>query len=566
MNIRRIFSTVAVALLALASVAPIAFAQGGAKPLGVVAISSYDELMSDVDFIGSLANVPGLSQQLEMPINMFTQGKGLVGLDQTQPIGVVLQADESGVMFGGALCLPVSDMEGLLGVLAPFGVIGNDKGNGSYEISAGGQNMYAKVEGGWAFIAPMEPMLASLPANPGQMIGDLNKQFDLGLQVNMQNIPEAYRQQLFELFNQAAQQGIQQEANESDGDFAQRRAAFSAQLDQAQQQMADMDQVTVGLAIDNQQQRAYLDFAYTALPGSKLAEQLAANTETKTNYAGFFQPDSAMMASFASQVAATEVAQIEQQLAGAKQQIYKAIEDEAELANDESKELMKGAVDDFMEALASTLKEGVIDGGAVLTLNSNALTFVAGGVVADTTKVEEGLKKLEEVSAKEDLGMPAVNWNSQSYGDLKFHTMSHPTDADDEGAQQLFGEVFELAVGIGENSVMVAAGRNWLDAVKKVIDDSQANPNKSVPPMEMTVSLGPIMAAAADLADEDEKPMLEMISNMLENEASGRDKVRITTTMIPNGARARFEMEEGVLRAIGVAVMQSQMQAAGAGF
>ena len=53
---------------------------------------------------------------------------------------------------------------------------------------------------------------------------------------------------------------------------------------------------------------------------------------------------------------------------------------------------------------------------------------------------------------------------------------------------------------------------------------------------------------------------------MLANEANGRDHVRIVKQPIPNGARTRIEVEEGVLRSIGMAVMQAQEQGAGAGF
>lgn len=565
MNLRISKMTFAAAALAVAVCSPTVRAQD-AKPLGVVALSSYDELMADIDFLGSLGDQVGMSQQLDMMINMFTQNKGLVGFDKTQPIGVIVQISEATESFGGAVCLPVTDMEGLLGVLAPFGVKGADRGDGVYEVDANGQTVYARTQGGWAFLAPMEQMLESLPANPGQTISDLNQDYDLGIKLNVQNIPAAYREQFAEMFSQAAQQGLQQEAGESDEDFAERRAAFEAQLDQAKRQFEEMDTATVGLTIDREQQRAFLDILYTALPGTQLAEQIAANVDSRTNFAGFFQPDSAMMASFASKVSESDVAQIDQQLAGARQQIYRAIEDESELSSDESKQLMREAIDDFIDAVTETLKDGVMDGGAVLNLNADALTFVAGGVVTDTSKVEDGLKKLVEVSDKEGLGLPPVNWNSQSYGDLSFHTMSHPTEDDDQGAQQLFGDAVEVAVGIGEKSVYFAAGRNWLDAVKKVVDDSQANPNKSVPPMEMTVSLAPICKAAAELVDVDDRANIQMIADMLYDEAPGRDKLRVTSTCTEEMVKVRFELEEGVLRAIGLAANQARREAAAAGF
>jgi hypothetical protein len=99
--------------------------------------------------------------------------------------------------------------------------------------------------------------------------------------------------------------------------------------------------------------------------------------------------------------------------------------------------------------------------------------------------------------------------------------------------------------------------------LKKVIDDSAAAPAKPTVPMEMTVALGQIMNAAQGFADEDDKPQIEMIANMLANEAEGRDHVRMNAQPIENGVRMRIEAEEGVLRAIGMGAMQAQMQGAG---
>jgi len=134
----------------------------------------------------------------------------------------------------------------------------------------------------------------------------------------------------------------------------------------------------------------------------------------------------------------------------------------------------------------------------------------------------------------------------------------------------------EIAIGIGKQSVYFALGRDCLAATKDIIDRSKANPGKSVAIMEMTFALGQIMELAAFMGDEQAKPILEMISGMLDKESAGRDHVRMVAQPINNGIRMRFEMEEGVLKAIGMGVaaaMEASMgggpmeaQPAGAGF
>jgi hypothetical protein len=109
----------------------------------------------------------------------------------------------------------------------------------------------------------------------------------------------------------------------------------------------------------------------------------------------------------------------------------------------------------------------------------------------------------------------------------------------------------------------LAAGKNHLEAIKKAIDASKAEPGKLVPPFELAFSLGPIMQVAAVQApDEAQRAQIQGIAEMLQNEALGRDHLRVVGQMIPNGLKYRVEAEEGALRAVGQAAAQAQEAAA----
>jgi hypothetical protein len=165
--------------------------------------------------------------------------------------------------------------------------------------------------------------------------------------------------------------------------------------------------------------------------------------------------------------------------------------------------------------------------------------------------------------AKEEPKFPGIRWNDDSHGDVQFHAMSLPVPADQAQLRQLFGETLEVAIGIGDRSVYFSLGKNCLDAVKQVIDTSKAKPGKPIAPVEMTVSLGQIMAVATAFAKEEDKGQLEMIASSLEGESSGRDHLRLVLQPIDGGLRYRLEAEEGVLRAIGMAAMAAQSKGAG---
>ena len=537
-------------------------AQGEMKPIAIVTLNSINNILEDVNFIGSLAGQPRMADQVRPFVGMVQ------GLDNDQPIGLVIQSD--GMTPSGALCIPCKDLKMMLGGMAMFGITHEDGPNGTIQIGAQGQTVFAKEQGGWAFVSMMPQMLENVPANPGQLFGALTNDYDLGIRVHVQNIPEAFKQMALSQLEAGMESGMRKLDTETDEQYEARKEMTKVQVDQLKQAAQDLDELTFGLAIDGQQQRTFIDIVYKAVPGTKLAEQIEVNADPRTDFAGFFQPDAAMMMSFASKVSESDIAQMEQMFGAIVKQIETSIDTEADDATDEEREIMKSAVGDFMAALKATLQAGKMDGGAVVNVSPTSLSLVAGGFVADPGKVESGVKKLTELAKKEDSEFPGFNWNADSHADVKFHTLNIPIPSgdDEEEARQLFGDTIDVAIGIGQKTAYFALGRDCLEAVKGIMDVSAASPQKSVPPMEMTFALTQIMEAAAAMVDEDDKPQIEMMANMLANEAKGRDHVRISVTMIPNGARTRIEAEEGVLRTIGMAAMAAQMEnaAAGGGF
>jgi len=443
-----------------------------------------------------------------------------------------------------------------------FGVTNEEGPNGTIQIGAQGQTLFAREANGWAFVSMMPDWLENLPANPCELFGALTKEYDLGVRVHVQNIPEAFKQLALSQLQMGMEAGMKKLDNELDEQYEARKEMTKLQVENLKQAAQDLDELTFGIGVDSEKQRTIIDIAYTAIAGSKLAEQISINSDPKTDFAGFFQPDAAMMMSFASKLGESDVAQMEQMFGAIRKQVSAAIDEETDSTSDEDREIIKSAVEDFMQAFQATLEAGKMDGGAVLNISPTSLSLVAGGFIADPSKVESGLKKLGEL-AKEK-GDPEINWNASSHGDVQFHTLNIPIPEDDdkgaEIAHKLFGETIDVAIGIGQKTAYFALGRDCLDAIKGVIDTSAASPQKSIAPMEMTFALAQIMEVAATFADEDARPQIEMISNMLTNEANGRDHVRIVVQPIPNGLRTRIEAEEGVLRAIGVAVMAAQME------
>jgi hypothetical protein len=551
-----VVSTLTLALVTTLTSAPLASAQTGEmKPVVMVTVNNYDELKQDINFLGSLAGQPELASSFEPFILGFTQG-----LDKAKPLGVLVQSD--GMQFGGAICLPITNLKTFLANLQAFGVTSTELDNGLQQISANGQNLFGKETAGWTFLSMMPQMLENLPADPAATFATLTDEYDLGIRASVQNIPEAYRQMAIDQMNKGMEAGMKKMPDEEEDEFQARQALATAQVQNLQRMIKEIDQFTFGMAIDRQEQKSFFDIVYTAVAGTQLAEQLKTLGNTTTNYAGFFQPEATGMMMVASKINDADKAQTKQMFDAMRKQAESHIDNDSDLPNDEVKAAVKSAVNDLMDALIATIDAGKMDMGAVVNLSPNALTVVAGGFVGDPSKLESGLKKLAESHPEKKSELPPVKWNAETYKDVAFHTMSVPTPADEKESLALFGEQIDFALGIGKESFYFAMGRDCLAAAKKVIDDSAASPGKEVAPVEMTVSVGQILTTVAAFEKDDQ--ILQSVVETLKTEAVGRDHVRIVAQGIENGLRTRFEVEEGVMRAIGVAIMAKQMEAMGA--
>ncbi len=538
-------------------------AAGEMKTVAVVGATSYSNLIGDINFIGSLADRPEMGQMLQGTIALFTQGKGLEGVDQTKPWGVILQTNGQDFLPVG--CIAVSDIDKVLNIVRGFGAKIDDGEDGAKQIALpNGKTIHLKESNGWAYIGQSEDAIANLPADPEAELNKIVADYDLGARIAVQNVPEQYRQLAVKAMKSGMEDGLKQKDGESDADFAQRRKMAEAQIQQLETMVNEIDEVVTGWKLDIKDQKTFIDFTYRFLPGSKMAKQIAGYGTPKTNFAGFFQPDAAATFSFATQADPETIKEnIEQMritMDTMRKQAEKAIDEEEDIPDNETRAAVKAALADFMDAFQATLESGQMDGGGAVHLGADKLTLVAAAQIKEPAKFESGLKKLAAIAAKEP-DFNGVQWNAATHEGVNFHTLSVPVPEDEAEARKMFGDKVDVAIGIGSDAVYVAVGQNNLEAVNKAIDASKAEPNKAVPPFEFSASFGQLMEALAANGKEEQRPMFQAIADMLKNDAQGRDHVRATGTLIENGLKYRFEAEEGVLRAIGKAAMMAQQKA-----
>lgn len=524
----------------------------GPKPLVTVALSGYDEIMGDVEFIGKLADSP-LRQMAEGPLQQGPAADALAGLDTSRPWGFVVQSDQGQFpMFG---FVPVKDLEKTLTALEPMIGKPSDAGDGVLEIVVDEQTIYLKEKSGWLFLARNPDILANAPADPVKALGGLAEKYDLGVRISVANIPPSLRQMAMGPIMMGMQAGMQRLPDESDEQYALRMKATQQGIEQIQRLLEELDTLDIGFAIDQKTATASLEYAVTALEGTKTAEQMAQSTEAPSDFSGFILPDAALTLSSVSRISESDVAQAKNSLAPVRANAVQELENQGLTGAD--LERAKKLVNELFDVFDAMIESGKLDIGLSLVLDADAVTYVSGMSIGDTTKLDGLLKSLaDQVIKEEPAAAEAIKLNAEEHEGVQFNVISLPTDemADDlPNLPKLVGETLDIVIGIGPKNAYLAVGRDAVATLKKAIDESKAKADEPVLPARITLAATPIAKFVALVARDDQvKQVATQLGRMLE-ESSGKDHLNITSKPIPNGAEVRIELEEGLLKVLGSA-------------
>ncbi|MEX0679610.1 MAG: hypothetical protein WD063_21250 [Pirellulales bacterium] len=563
---RILLPLLAVALLAFPATRLAAQEQDGAnKPVAVVTIASYERLMTDIAFIGDLTGNPDLDKNLEGMIQLFTQGQGLAGLDKKRPLGVTLTTD--GLNFQPLIVLPVTDLKKLLEALE--GLVGpaEDAGDGMFQLDVFNQQVFVKEHNTWAYVSTSSDPLANLPKDGGALFAGLEKTYDIAGRLHVQNVPEVFRTMLIDQLRAGVKAGLARQSSEGDEAFETRSKAVEAQIDSLTKVINDLEQLTLGLAIDPKAKTAHLDLSFSAVAGTDTAKQLSLTKATTSSFAGFLVPEAAASLNLTTELGKNDAEQFVAGLEAIRTQALEHIEGETKLPDESSKKLAREMVGQVFDAIKATFESGKIDVGATLNLGEKSMALVVGAYVADPKSLDEALRKFAKL-AEDEPNFPKIKFDAETHAGVRFHTASIPVPADRKIAKVL-GERLDVSVGIGEKAVYLALGTDSLNTVKMLIDRSKSEADKQLPPFQLNVRLEPIFQFAAALADDDKDDdggidLAALAADLAK--APGKDHLRLEYMPQPNGATLRLSAEEGVLQLLGTALKNAQASGVIPGF
>ena len=526
------------ALLLLA--APIAAAVAQTlKPVAVVSIASVEENLADVGYITRIAGMEDTGKTVMLFGNALT-----AGIDKSRPAGlyVVPQAGD----FHAVAFIPVSNLKLLLEVHKEQVGEPEDAGGNILKIGTD-RTAYVKEVGGWAFVAETKEHLSNLPQDPVTLLGELPKTYNVAGRVLMQNIPEELRRLAVDELKLGMERFFEAQPAQEGIDKEQRERIAKDTIAQIEKFVNEADEITVGLGVDSAGKRSFVDISITAREGTDLARQMAMQNGIKSQFAGFLLPEASVTLNVASVASQEDLAHVHEAMKTAREQVAKKIDDDPNLPA-EKREAAKQVVGQFFDVFEKTIAGGKLDGGAALVLLPKSISLVAGGYVADGAAMEKAIKDLIELG-KNEPNFPEVKFNTGAHGGVQLHTLTAPIPEAEAETRELLGEKLQVVIGTGKNSFYISLGKDCEALLKKVIDKSAADAGQPVPPLQLNVSLLPILKFYSSV---DDNPAVAALVATLEQE--GNDKLIIVNTAGPRSTTTRIEVQEGLVRVIGDAV------------
>ncbi len=472
------------------------------KPIAALAVTNYDNLIGDVNFVGGLAERPQLGVALDGLVTLLTQGKGLAGVDKARPWGAIVQANgEEDIV--GYLCVPITNFNDALDLLKLYHKVTAEGEVYKLTPQHGGQGIYVKKHGDWACFSDKAESLANIASDPLAALTGLEKDYLVAGRIFVANVPERLRAKFIAKFKSGIEkEAASKKADESDEQYAQRKKFVEQVEAYLVRVVGDLDQINAGWALDRTAGKTYVDFSVTAKPGTETAAEMAMASQATTMFAGFRPADAMSMWAIAS-----AIPQAKQEIAASLTTAVRGkVLSEIEKNTPEKKRgTAKEVAGNVFDLLAKIITAGRIDAVLTSEVGPNSATGLGAAYVADGALLDKILHEVVAAAEEEHPELAQyVNLDAETVNGLKVHKVSIPVPGRVENRGplvqqlvQLIGEDFDVIIAVGKENVYFAAGRDAEAKLKKAIDSSNETGSKAVSPLIVSFAIEPITDAIA---------------------------------------------------------------------
>ncbi len=558
---KRTFLACLVASLFLATAHRALAQESEFKPILVGCISSYDRLIENLQFVGELTRNPAYVERFAGLFAQVAQAPSfkiheLKGVDPEKPWGGAIITNDLEVIT--LAFVPTTDLEQLLSSLAPL--VGEAETEDElYKVDLGKVlgllrmipldlplplpegdevTVYVKEQDGWAFFAQLPQHLDDSP-DPVELLGELPEKYDLGVEIYVQNIPEAFRSLLVDQLTGAG--AFQEDAEDASALFREQAAAWQGQLLAAL--MSESEKITVGISMDHETQRIVGDVIVEPLAESDLAGHVAELGEVKTRFGKLREADGAVMSiGITEKLHPALAAEMSAWFAAYRAVVAETIGNSEEIKSDEERQIFQELFDGISEALTPAFDSGHVDIAARVTGDKLPWTLVAAAAVEDTSGLQSVLERAAEL-AKDDGYFTHVQVDAETVGETRIHALTlRGGTADTELLEMVFGEL-NFHVALAPDSLWLAVGPDALANLKSALNGSE----ETVSPIEFSLH-GQAFLQGLRTMLRSSNQQIALFMGLMGPQLRGADLVSLSLQPSDGKLHAHVEIEAGYIK------------------
>lgn len=537
--------SLSLAALAASLLPSAAVAQNG-QPAIVVSMATPTEQLNDFGYLTKAAGQAQMGGLIQLMAGDF-----LRPFDTSRTMGAYIMLDD--ILPTVVAFVPLKDKDALVEVVSEQ--LGEPEYDGDFMIFTGpeGDEFYCLPQGKWAFMSNMKESLTGLPEDPSAWTKGLEK-YNFAVRVNGQNIPAQMKQ--FAIG--AMQEGFDEMLAELPPEQAELQRELNANsFEQMVDLINDMDELVVGMEVDSENSGIHMDFSFTGIEGSKMAEQVNLLDGAQSRFLGFLVDDAAINFNAITKMAQADVTQLTQMIDKVAEQGLAELDADGGMSPME-KEVATDLVNTLVEVGKATLETGTLDLGMAVVLNDQTAAITGGAQVAQAQKVEDAVKTIVGLVREEAPPGVEFNLDAEKKDGINYHEIVIPIPPFEEEMQAILGDEIVIWLGVANDALYFSVGKGGRGLMDSAIADS-----KSATPVEKQygsgqIDVGKIIQFAA-MTQED--PQIDAIATSME----GKDtRMLFNSKTIENGAMSRLTIQEGFITAVGEAVSQA-MEAFGGG-
>lgn len=532
---------IAIAGLAQPLAAQDAAAGVSTKPVVVVTLGPLNKLMQDVNYITAAIGQPQAGGLFAMAAGSMANG-----IDMDRPVGVMVPLVNG--MPQPVAMVPTKDVKKMLSRMEAQLGPADELSDGTLVIAVGMQTVYVKQVGDWAAVSNNRDALKLAPTDPDGAFAAMGNKYFFAIRLRLQEIPADMRGMLMAQLRQGFEQAMAQNSGDE-----QAREMAEGSIDQIEQLINQSEELNIALDVDQSARHIQILTSFKAVPGSEMAQLYKDVKSVPSKYASVIRPDAAMYFHGAQNIPPATVEAAKKSMDQTVQMVEGMLSGQDELSASQKEDIQE-MLSRIIALSMKSMETGRSDAGALLLADQSQGRFVLGSFIADGNEAASIVQGFADKIKNED-DAPDFFFDVEKYNGITLHRVEAEVPADKDEARKIFGDKLQVHIGTGETSVYLAIGKDSLPLMKELIDAPvETTAPADRPTNQMVMKMLPMLEYAQSI--ENSTTLSAMIDALTKVDDSG--VLQLTVTPIPNGNMTKIKVSEGMLKAIGAAVAESQ--------